>query len=78
MKMRLRDVPEMNHLHTNETPEGEILLSGGSIMPGYYRLPEKTAEAIKDGWLYTGDVGRVLPNGSLKVIDRVKNIFKLS
>lgn len=78
IKVRLRDIPEMGYLHTNETPEGEICFYGGSIMPGYYKNPEKTAEFLKDGWLYSGDVGRVFPNGSIKIIDRSKNIFKLS
>merc|ERR1712224_532480 len=57
---------------------GEICFYGGSIMPGYYKNPEKTAEFINNGWLYSGDVGRVFPNGSIKIIDRSKNIFKLS
>lgn len=78
IKVKLRDIPEMNYLYSNETPEGEIMFQGSSIMPGYFKNPEKTAEAIKDNWLFTGDVGRVFANGSLKVIDRVKNIFKLS
>ena len=68
----------MNYMHTNEMPEGEICFFGSSIMPNYFNNPEKTAESIKDGWLHTGDVGRVFPNGSIKIIDRAKNIFKLS
>ena len=78
IKAKLRDIPEMNYLHTNETPEGEICFYGSSIMPNYFKNQEKTAESIKGGWLHTGDVGRVFPNGSIKVIDRAKNIFKLS
>lgn len=47
-------------------------------MPGYFRNKEKTDECLKDEWLASGDVGQVFPNGAIKIIDRAKNIFKLS
>ena len=78
VKIRLRDIPEMNYLSTNEIPQGEVMFKGPCIMPGYYKNKEKTDECLKDGWLASGDVGQVFPNGSLKIIDRAKNIFKLS
>lgn len=79
VKVRLRDIPEMNYLHTNDPPKGEICMKGSSIMPGYFKNEEKTKETMTDdGWLFSGDVGMVMPNGAVKVIDRAKNIFKLS
>ena len=45
---------------------------------GYYKRADKNAEAFENGWFMTGDVVQVYPNGSVKIIDRSKNIFKLS
>ena len=64
--------------HGVNTPRGEILLRGLNVTPGYYKMKEKTDSTIIDGWLHTGDIGVILPNGALKIIDRKKNIFKLS
>ena len=78
VKVRLRDIPEMGYLHTNDPPQGEVCFWGPSIMGGYFKNPEKTAETCINGWLHSGDVGQVNKNGSIRIIDRAKNIFKLS
>jgi len=52
-------------------PRGEICVRGPNVMKGYYKRPEQTAQAIDaDGWLHTSDIGMILPNGTLKIIDR--------
>jgi len=55
--------------------DGEVLLRGGVVMAGYRNLPDKTAEAVKDGWLHTGDVGRLDEDGYLTIVDRKKEII---
>jgi long-chain acyl-CoA synthetase len=84
-KLKLVDVPQMNYtsqtlLDGNASPTGEICLYGPCVFKGYYKNPEETAKTIdSNGWLHTGDVGRIMPNDQgLKIIDRVKEIFKLS
>lgn len=77
-KVRLRDVVEMGYLSTDNPPRGEIQFTGNNVFKGYFKNPEKTAEAItEDGWISTGDVAIINPNGSIKIVDRAKNIFKL-
>uniref|UniRef100_A0A8C2X7Q5 Arachidonate--CoA ligase n=1 Tax=Cyclopterus lumpus TaxID=8103 RepID=A0A8C2X7Q5_CYCLU len=75
--IKLLDVAEMNYLAANG--EGEVCVKGPNVFQGYLKDPERTAEAIdKDGWLHTGDIGKWLPSGTLKLIDRKKHIFKLA
>ena len=68
----------MQYLTTDNPPRGEVCFWGPSLMPGYFKNDEKTAEVYYGDWLLSGDVGIILPNGALKIIDRAKNIFKLS
>lgn len=59
--------------------DGEVLAKGPNIMNGYYNRPDATEQVIdKDGWFYTGDVGRIDEDGYLFITDRKKDIFKLS
>lgn len=54
---------------------GEIVVSGPMVVPGYWRRPEESARAIVDGWLHTGDIGRMIDGGWLFVIDRLKDVI---
>lgn len=82
---KLVDIKELNYtsktlIDGKPAPTGEICYKGPSVFVGYFRNSKVTSEAIdSNGWLHTGDVGMIEPNNKgLKIIDRVKEIFKLS
>jgi len=58
--------------------DGEICVAGPSVMLGYYKRPDLTAETIIDGWLHTGDIGEIIDGKYLKITDRKKELFKTS
>jgi fatty-acyl-CoA synthase len=75
-ELRIID-PESGALQAADQP-GEILVRGWNVMKGYYNMPDKTAEAIDaDGWLHTGDLGALTPEGRLRFIGRVKDMFRV-
>ena len=54
---------------------GEIVVSGPMVVPGYWQLPDESANAIRDGWLHTGDIGKTTDDGWLFVVDRLKDMI---
>ncbi|XP_030951886.1 long chain acyl-CoA synthetase 4 isoform X1 [Quercus lobata] len=74
----LESVPEMGYDALSNTPRGEVCVRGRTLFSGYYKREDLTKEVMVDGWFHTGDVGEWQQDGSLKIIDRKKNIFKLS
>ena len=54
---------------------GEVLCRGPMVTPGYWRNPEASAAALQGGWLHTGDAGRMQPDGTLAIVDRLKDMI---
>lgn len=77
----LLDVSETMNKYSikDEIPKGELCVRGSTVSAGYFRNAQETRAAIdQDGWLHTGDIAALLPNGGVQIIDRKKNIFKLA
>ncbi|KAG6915925.1 hypothetical protein DXG01_009255 [Tephrocybe rancida] len=80
VEIKLLDVPDAGYYSKDTPPRGEICIRGPSVTKGYYKRPDlNNDESIftKDGWLRTGDVGQWNEDGTLSLIDRVKNLVKL-
>jgi len=79
-EVKLISVPEMNYTPDDKPfPRGEIAIRGINVFVGYYKDPERTQEAFtEDGFFKTGDIGQWNKDGTLSIIDRKKNIFKLA
>ena len=85
-EIKLVDQPDLGYTsknidkNGNLRPSGEICVRGPNIFKGYFRDAEKTKETVdEDGWLHSGDIGMIIPEhgNAMKIVDRVKNIFKL-
>lgn len=78
-ELRLEAVPEMGYDPTADPPRGEVCIRGAGLFSGYYKDETMTKEVLdEDGFFHTGDVGEITPSGALRIIDRKKNLFKLS
>ena len=70
--------PPLDGVRVEIAEDGEILVTGDNVMKGYWNDPEASARTLTDGWLYTGDVGRLDADGYLRITDRKRDFIKNS
>jgi long-chain acyl-CoA synthetase len=70
--------PAIEGIEMKLETDGEISVKGPSVMKGYYKRPDLTAETVIDGWLHTGDIGELEDGKFLRITDRKKELFKTS
>lgn len=86
IEFKLLDIPDMDYFSTDKDesgklcPRGEILVRGKTVFQDYYKQQAKYDESVDaEGWLHSGDIGKIIPGtNALQIIDRRKNMFKLS
>ncbi|PHH90078.1 hypothetical protein CDD83_4586 [Cordyceps sp. RAO-2017] len=80
VELCLESVPDLDYLAEDRpNPRGEVLVRGPSIFREYYKNADETAKTLEpDGWFHTGDIGELDAMGRLRIIDRKKNVMKLS
>jgi acyl-CoA synthetase (AMP-forming)/AMP-acid ligase II len=74
-KQKIVDI-ETGQIELGVGEEGELIVQGPQVMQGYWKAPEATAEALRDGWLYTGDIGWRDEEGYVTITDRKKEMIK--
>jgi acyl-CoA synthetase (AMP-forming)/AMP-acid ligase II len=74
--VELRVVDEKGaDVRADDTQVGEIVVRGDTVTPGYWKRPEETAKALRDGWLYTGDLATIDTEGYVNIVDRKKDMI---
>jgi len=81
IEIKLVSVPDAGYLSTNTPQQGEIWIRGPSVTKGYYKRDDLNSDRsifTEDGWFRTGDVGQWNADGTMSIVDRIKNLVKLS